>query len=474
MPESSGQGRWRTYRRVPAAALIAAVLAYAASFAISPKYVADTHLLINGTTSYLSTPGAGPVSLPQLGTTDIASAMADTQAALTSSRDVAEAVVASLKLDDVAPVHRGPLGTVKNALSSSYRHVRGWLTYGSVPAASKHDIAVSDVQHALSAVQVKNSYVLDVSALWSDPKMAAALANAAADALVAQSKRRYDDEVTAYQTQLKGEVDKASAAQASAQAALSDYEAAHHISNVDAQLQLSAQNRSSMQQQADTLAAQLSSLQAQLASTEQSLAGTPRTISTSQDITTGRSGTSVSTTAQNPTYASLTTQAAQLRAQIDGAAAERASILTTMSATSESSKPLTAAQSELAQLALTSNVAGQNYSTLSAQYEQSLTSAATRNVEVSHVDAAAAPLLPVGPIRTMYLTIGLLLGALLSFLVVHARVLRAARQDPSPARGVIDLVELEGTTSIPSQVLSSNGNVVRAGHDTTLIDPSGD
>ncbi|MDQ1680925.1 MAG: hypothetical protein QOI42_1784 [Frankiaceae bacterium] len=474
MPDSSGQSRLRTYRRVPAAALLGAVLAYTASFAISPKYVSDTHLLINGTTSYLSSPGSSSMPVT-LGSTDLATAMADTQAALSSSHDVAEAVVAQLKLDDVPPKHHGFLGSIKSGLSSTYKTVRGWITYGSVPKASKHDALVAAVQHALLAAQVKTSYVLDVAVVWDDPKVAAAIANAAADALVAQSKQRYADEVGGYQTQLKNEVDKASQAQAGAQQALSDYEASHHITDVSTQLVLSAQNRSALQQQAGDLAAQLSSLQAQLASTQQSLATTPKTIDSSQRVDTGRGQTSVSSTGQNPTYASLMTQVASLRAQIDGVAAQRDAIVKTLSATVENAKPLTAAQSALGQLVLTSTVAAQNYSTLSAQYQQSLLNAGQHTIEISHIDTAAPPLLPASPIRTMYIAVGLLVGALLSFLVVHAGVLRRSRAAAvlTARTSVIDLVGPENAFSVPPQAPSANGHHVLIPSDAPPHDPLG-
>jgi uncharacterized protein involved in exopolysaccharide biosynthesis len=409
-----------------------------------------------------------------------------------TSRDVAESVVNTLKLDQIPPVHHGVLGTVKGAVSSTIKHVRGWLTYGALPTADKHEVAVQTVQHALLASQVKTSYVLAIAAVWSDPQIAADISNAAADALVSLGKKRYDDLTSAYEGELKAQVDKAAAAQGAAQQALGDYQAAHHITDVTVQLQLSAQNRSSLQQQADGLAAQLSSLRAQLNSTVSSLASTPTTSTSTQDVATGRSSTRVNSTQPNSTYQTLTAQAAALRAQIDGLTAQRAAIVGTLSSTAASATPLTAAQTQLARLALTSNVTAQNFSTLSAQYQQALLNSGQNTVETLHIDRAAPPVLPMSPIRYLYLLIGLVLGALLSFLIVHGRVLRRARDaallDDEPADikpaddvpaddaprhvNIVDLVDAEAS-AIPVQVPSVNGHAAVSRMDNPPSDSSG-
>ncbi len=166
--------------------------------------------------------------------------------------------------------------------------------------------------------------------------------------------------------------------------------------------------------------------------------------------------------------------------------AQRAAIVSTLSTTTASAKPLTAAQTELSQLVLSSSVAAQNFSTLSGQYQQALLGSGQNTVETMHIDKAAPPVLPTSPIRYLYLLVGLVLGALLSFLIVHARVLRRARaagvideaaeaaDTDAPHVGLVNLVEAETPgASIPVQVPSVNGHAAVSGRETPPTDSAG-
>lgn len=458
MQSTSLRGLLRSYWKVPVVAVLAALIAYLGSFFVGSTYQATTHLLVRARdTSYLTANGTSLNQTPAVLDSSLVSALSDTQSALLSTDTVARMVVQKLHLDHPAPPS-GFFGSLKHDAGAIVKHLKDYVLYGGYKSANPYDAAVATVSNDLSATQVKTGFVLEIDAKSSGPKLAAAIANAAADALVQIGNERFARDSQAYRNLLHRQLVAAQRQQVQASNAVAAYEKTHHISDVSAEIALSVQNHAALQQQLDQSRTQLSSTQAQLADVQQELATTPQQSSSSQRIVTGRSSTTIDNTAQSSLYQSLLTQQNQLRAQAAGLGAQVAAEQAALSS-SQSGTPLTRSQAKLQQLALTQQIAQQTQQSLAQEYQQAQLNTVGNTVELTRVDTALPPTFPVSPKRYMYLLVGLIIGATIGFVAVHRRV-RGRASD------TVDLTDDEpATVAIPEARRPANGVVPGLAHN---------
>ena len=468
---------WSDYWKIPVVGLLAAILAFLGSFVLSPTYQSSTHLLVRArNATFLSGNGTSLTQTPAVLDSDLAKALSDTQGALTSTDTVARMVVNDLDLAKPKPQVHGPIVSLRRFASSVYKHTKAILMYGSYKKPKPYAGAVAAVNSGLMGAQVKDSFIFELSAKANSPKLAAAIANSAADALVKIADDRFSRDSVAYRDLLGKQLAAAQRDQVAATQAVAKFEREHGITDVATELTLSAQNQADLASRLQQTQGQLSSTQAQLASVEGQLAATPQRASTSQKITTGRSFTTIDNTAANQLYQSLQSQAATLRAQASGLSAQAGALQNALRST-KSTAPLTEAQAHLQQLALTQQVAQQTVTDLADQYQKARLNTVSNTVELTRVDTATTPLFPVSPKRYMFIAVGLALGLVLGFVASQLGVIRRRRQDEIDAEQaaqdepVIDLNErLPANVLVPAQ-RADNG--IRGESDVVNVNANG-
>ena len=88
------------YWRIPVVGLLAAVLAFTASFLVTPTYESSTRLLVHGRdATFLSSTGQNLTAQPGVIDASLSSALLSTYAGIATSRTVATSVVDELQLD---------------------------------------------------------------------------------------------------------------------------------------------------------------------------------------------------------------------------------------------------------------------------------------------------------------------------------------------------------------------------------------
>ncbi len=425
------RGLARRYWRIPVVAFLGAVLAFVASFAIPKQYASGTRLLVRArSTTFLTDSGDDLSKQPGVIDATLAKALGQTQGALLATRTVAEMVVDELNLDErPAETASGPIGAVRNALTGVYKRTRAILTHGYYKEPALREGAVDAVFAGLSAVPLKDSYVLDLIALADDPVLAANIANAAADALVAVSTARFKEEAERQRDFLSTQRLRAEEQSNAAEAALRDFKQSHNVSDVALQIELNAKAADDVATQARDTAVALRSNRAALASVERSLKTAPPTAVGTNDIETGRSTTRIEMTSPDSTYQSLVIKRDGLMAEIASLEARQAGLDQLINPDASS---LSDEEAELQRLQLAVSTANDTFREVNTQFEAALLNSQSVPVELSRVDRASPSLYPVKPVRYLYAIMGLLSGALLA---LGLTVLRERRRAPGPPMG---------------------------------------
>ena len=452
----------RTWWRVPVVALLAAVLAFAGSFAIAPTYASTARLLVRGQDATVLS-GKGQQLQQGFMGSDLAKALGETQAALVQTDTVARAVVRDLRLDERPQPHRGVFGQAKHLVGALVKRTRAILTHGFYAEPSKSEGLVQGVGAGLSGTPVKDSYVLEVRATSDDPKLSAAIADDAADVLVRTGNERFRGDSTRYRDVLRVRLAAAVAEQATAAQAVGSYKSTHGIGDISTTLGVDAQALQSLKDRQRQANADRASAQAQLASVEQSLALTPARSSSDQVITTGRGTSTIGSSAVSTAYEGLLVARAQLRAQIAGLDAQAAAIGGQLASATSSPTPLTRDEAALAPLLLTQQADSQTVQALTKDFEEATLAAAAGDVQLARVDHAIVPVYPVSPVRYLYLGLGLVLGAVLG-LVLSARRLR--RVGVVPVADEERVLDLDGVVPAPRAGSEPTRQAVISGQDS--------
>lgn len=442
------------YWRVTAVAVLAGLLAFSGSFLLTPAYEASTRLLIRGRdTTFLTATGEGLSRQPGVVDANMAKALGQTQSALLSTRTVAEMVVGELRLDEPRPAKQGPVAKARSLFAGSYKRARAYLTHGFYAEPNRHEQAVAGVYGGLSAAPLKDSYVIELRATADDPKLAKAIADAAADALVDVSKTRFQEEAATYRDFLAAQVARAAADEATATEAMRKYKDTNGISDVSLEIQLSETAAQQLRDQLEETQVELSGARAEAENLGLTLASATPTDSTTTKIQTGRSETEILSSGASANYGGLLADKQRLDARIAGLQARGSAIEKALAP--GVSTGLTAQEAELGRLELQRSIASDTYRDLSTRHQEAVVSAERGTVELTRLDEASAPTYPVSPVRYLYLVLGVLFGGAAGLAV------RMLRRRPQPVAG-----EQEAETPPPTPQMfvdlgagPANGNV---------------
>jgi uncharacterized protein involved in exopolysaccharide biosynthesis len=451
----------RPYWRVPMVALLGGLLAFFASFAVPASYESQTRLLIRGRdATVLNADGSNLGDQPGVIDSNLAIALGSTQSALASSTAVAEAVVDHLKLDE-RKEPTGPVGFAKKVVAGTFKRTRAYLAHGFYKAPSKHQQAVDDVHSGLSAAALKDSYVLELTGHANEAQLAADVTDAAADALIAVSGDRSRTEAASERDFLATQVTRAQADVDAALAAKRDYETARGISQLPLELQLGTVSLGDLRKDLSATEVEISATSAELASTRTQLAATPQSSSSVQDVTTGRSSTEISSSSTSPVYTQLLIQRNSLESKIASLQARANAVSRRITGNDASAS--NSEEAELSKLDATLVATQRAYEKLDSAYEDAIVTAARPGVELTRIGTASVPTFPVGPLRYVYLALGLLCGALAGWGITWLRDRRL--RPPGPVDPTWYGADLDQTASngaprpgpMPAPVLAVTG-----------------
>lgn len=194
------------YWRVPAYALVAAAAAFLVSFAFKSQYPAVARLIVRtGETSYATTDsGATLGNGINIGGIDLTKqqTLGNTLVNLALSSQSAEEIVDRVGVERINGGKEPSLGLGSKIVN--FLKVGGT---GTAPTAKQ--AAVDEVRGSLEAVVLDESWIMEITAWNPDPKLAAALAAAAADVTVDQSAERFTENSRRELDYLNGELKSA-------------------------------------------------------------------------------------------------------------------------------------------------------------------------------------------------------------------------------------------------------------------------
>jgi uncharacterized protein involved in exopolysaccharide biosynthesis len=424
----------RRYWRIPLVAVLAAVLAFGASFVEKPSYRASTRLLlVEGSTSLLTSSGQVASSPYGVDSATSAQTLSETQAGLASSRAVATIVVDKLHLDAPKPAKHGVIHSIEGAAASMYAHLKAFLTAGFYKVPPRREAAIQATEASIVATDLApsggpdtgqtDSYILELDASANTATLAARIANTAASALIQVSQQDFAQSSQYWANALAAQLHSADAALAAANSAVTNYELAHHISSIDQQLAQNAQISSALNSQLISAEAAVNGDEKTVASLQSSLATTDPTEQASQSVVNGRSTTADNTTQANPVYQTLEESLSQAKA---AEARDRATVTSLQGqAGVNPSASLTQAQAGLLDLEQVASGDQDSVQSLSKSLQQAQSNVNITPVEITQLGTANTPNYPSSPKRDLYLMLGLLLGVLAGSGLTHLARRRA-------------------------------------------------
>jgi uncharacterized protein involved in exopolysaccharide biosynthesis len=414
--------RARRFWRVPAMAVICALLGFMASFILGPAYQAKTALLVrpenatflnsNGTT--LDNGGAGSTGV--LLDTSMAKSIADTESALIGNYTIAREVVNQLHLVP-PPTKTSLLGHVKNAVKDVYVEGKAYLVHGTYKQLSPYDQAVQNVQAGLSANQLNDSSLIELDGAGKSPAQAESITNTAASDLVTLVNDQFRNDVNSELNTLSTQMTSASKAEQSAATALQNFGTANNLSPNAVEALASGASTANLDAELADTQAQVQGAQAQLSSDQAALSKTAQTTTSTQQVETGRSTTQVNQTQANPTYQQLQVAVANDQAKVASLQATAAQLSKELAPGFEASALPAGLQAQYNTLEAQFSTAQTAFAKDQASYEQALSNQANAPKELSRVDQAVSSTYPVSPKRYLFLGFGLLLGLIAGFLL---------------------------------------------------------
>ncbi|HZT05504.1 MAG TPA: Wzz/FepE/Etk N-terminal domain-containing protein [Chloroflexota bacterium] len=415
--------------------LLAGLLAYAASFLISPTYSSTTRVLVRAYDArLLSSTGEDVAARP--GTIDVTQpkSLNQTLAGLATSRAVAEQVVNDLKLDGPPAEDGSFFGRIKATVKGWVRVGGAMLQYGYYAEPTPHEAAVDRIRRSIDATPIKDSYLIEIKARADDPGLAKAIAESATRAFIQQSGDEFQRHASKFQSVLAGEVDRARAEVDRAESALEQYKSEHGISDIAEAQKLSAADEQTLRQQLRDVEVNLGSQRARqeaLRSTIATLSPTERTtsqasgqnsVSTSTTAEAGRAATTTSndsatnltenreTVSPSRVYQDLQKDSLSLAAEIAALEAKRDRLDAALQTRTQAAAQLAADAARIDALDLQRSSAHSAYSSIRASYEAAVVNDARGAQEVAQVDAATQPVYPDKPLRYLFVLFGLMFG----------------------------------------------------------------
>lgn len=391
-------------------ALLAAVVAYGVSYLFAPTYGATSRVLVRAReTRFLTATGQDLKSQPGVVDSTLAKSLTQTNSGLVKGRAVAEDVVKELKLDQARPVDDSFFGVVRNAMKTVRNWVVAIVKYGFYrEQSSAYEAAVADVQENLQATPIKDSYLIEIKATADRPELAAAIADAAANALVRVSQGRFQQDSAAYTQFLKGQVDEAQAAVNKAQQDIQSYKEQQKIVDVTEELKLSAGTQETIREMLRTTIVDLDSARAELAAIVQSISRVSATETSTSTVNTGRSSTTTTSTSPNRVYQDLLARRSVVESKIASLEARQTALGQDLGTRGNL---LPQQEARLKDLERQLTAASDTFRAVRSSYDAASLNTAQGAEEVSVADTAAVPLYPEKPLRYLFAIVGLVCGA---------------------------------------------------------------
>jgi len=432
--------------------VLGGLIAYVGSYVVSPTYVSSTRLLIRSRESTVpSSTGQNLQGQPVIDST-LTKALGETQSAVVSSPAVAVAVVDALHLDQPKPQSQSIVAKAKRAVAGTFKRGKAFLTHGFYAEPTDRDAAIQRVQAGLAAKALKDSYVLEVSGSAETAQGAVDVTNAAADALVAISSARFQEEANKNRDFLAVQLTKTQGEVEAATAAKNGYQKANGITDPTVALTVSSESRAQLEQDLRDAQTNVAGTQAQLNEVNTRLAATDPTVASSSAIQTGRSTTDINTTQQSAAYQALLVDRNRLEGELAGYQARQTFLSNQLSGSTNSAD--TDQQAGLAPLTQRLEAAQKNYQSVSTEYQNAVLAADQKSVEVTRIDEAQTPTFPVKPLRYIYLFLGLLCGALAGWGLTWLH----RRKNPVPVDDDAEAIDLTGTLPVFTNGYGADGS----------------
>jgi uncharacterized protein involved in exopolysaccharide biosynthesis len=411
----------RRYWRIALVAVLGALIAFGGSYMNEPTYASSTRLLIRGRdATFLTSTGQDLTRQPGVVDASMSKTLAETEAGIATSREVATMVVDKLHLDAPKEEKTGPIAWSAKAAATVYGCGKALVTHGFCRDPEPREKAIQGVQEGILAGQLgatsgdgagqPGSYILEIVGSGESPEQARDITNVAADALVQVSANRFKEDAKRYADLLGDQVKVADASVNDAAKAVSDFKNAHGITDLDAKLVTDVTNSEDLRTDLRKVEVDLSGAQAQLASLDASIAAVPASEQTEQRVETGRSNNKVTTNAPSAVYSELIAQRANLQSMIAGLEARRAALQDRIDGAGPTT--LNADQAQLLQLDQQLKLAQANQAKVTQDYRDAQLNAQSNTIELTRIDVASTPTYPISPKRYLYLALGLLTGGL--------------------------------------------------------------
>jgi uncharacterized protein involved in exopolysaccharide biosynthesis len=404
----------RYWRIIVLAGVLAAVVAYGASYLFTPSYSATGRVLVRAReTRFLTSTGQDLKSQPGALDSNLVKSLTQTNSSLIKGRSVAEEIVRELQLDRARPVDESILGRIRSFAKQVRGVVTAYVRYGFYQEpASPFDAAVGEVIENLQVNPIKDSYLIEVKASADDPRLAAAIADAAARALVRVSEERFAQDAATHRDFLKGQVDSARAEVSRLQTAIRSYKEKQGIVDVTEELKLNAGSNESLRIDLRGAEAELAAARAQFDVLDERLRSQSATEASTSTIQTGRSSTTTSSTSPNRVYQELLVKRAEVEAQIASLDAKTTALRADLQARAN---VLPEQEATLSEFERELDAASETFRYVKTTYDMANINSEEGAVEVSLTDHASIPLYPERPVRYLFALLGMVLGLLAGF-----------------------------------------------------------
>jgi polysaccharide biosynthesis transport protein len=424
------------------AGLLAAIVGFAASFAVSPSYLATSSVLVRGRDGrVLSSTGQG-LGPQSVGDSAWAKSLMQTYGTLIHGREIAEQVVRELGLDLPRPPETSWWKWVRSEVKAYYRIGLAYLKHGYYAEPPAFEGAVDTVQRNIAATPVKDSMILVIGASADDPELAAAIANTATRTFIQTIDLRSRAAAEFHREYLRQQVEAAKGRLAEAEEAVRRHKEQSEVADVAEQARLNAvaldQNRRDQNQLDVSLAdarARTAKLRDTLVGLEPSEQSNVRTQSDGRTLAESRiqgdvrseSGTTTTTESTNPNrlYQEMWQALATAEAELAGLEARSESLQSARARLVAQAAALPAVEARYNALRADVQVAQERLRDARTQHETAQLADSRGAQEVLLIDTAAQPAYPEKPLRHMYALVGLVCGLLAA--VVAALILDGIR-----------------------------------------------
>lgn len=291
---------------------LGAVIAFGASYLVSPSYSSITRVLVRARdTRFLSSTGQDLSQQPVVVDSTLTKALTQTNSALIKSRPVAIHVVQELSLDQPRPEDESLVGQARAMLKRTYKTVLAYAQYGFYAEPSAYEGAIAQVQNNIEATPIKDSYLVEIKAHAEQPELAASIANVATRAYMTERQGEFQQDASRYRDFLKGEAEQAQARVSDAEQAIRRYKEEKSITDISEQIRLNAGSQDAARQLLENTDASIADAQSRQAALKQALSGLNATESSTTSVrarNTTDAPLSTTTTITQETTPSITTQ----------------------------------------------------------------------------------------------------------------------------------------------------------------------